>query len=129
MVPEFAAAVEKLDKDKFTEEPVKSKFGYHVILLEDTRPIPFPTLDEVKPGLTRQVQQQNFVKMLDDMKAKAKIEITAAPAAPAAAPAAPAATPAAPAATPAAPAATPAAPAATPAEAGSTQAATVPDKK
>ena len=119
MVPEFAAAVEKLDKDKFTEEPVKSKFGYHVILLEDTRPIPIPTLDEVKPGLTRQVQQQNFVKMLDDMKAKAKIEITASPAA----------TPAAPAATPAAPAATPAAPAATPAEAGSTQAATVPDKK
>ena len=127
MVPEFSAALEKLDKDKFTEEPVKTKFGYHVILLEDTRPIPIPTLDEVKPGLTRQVQQQNFVKMLDDMKAKAKIEITA----PAATPAAPAATPAAPAATPAASAATPAASptAPAPAEAGSTQAAAVPDKK
>jgi peptidyl-prolyl cis-trans isomerase C len=81
MVPEFGAAVAKLEKDKFTEEPVKSQFGYHVIMLEDTRPNPIPTLEQVKPRLTQQVQQQNLKKMLDDMKAKAKIEIVAAPAA------------------------------------------------
>jgi peptidyl-prolyl cis-trans isomerase C len=80
MVPEFGAAVAKLEKDKFTEEPVKSQFGYHVIMLEDTRANPIPTLEQVKPRLTQQVQQQNMKKMLDDMKAKAKIEITAAPA-------------------------------------------------
>ena len=80
MVPEFGAAVAKLEKDKFTEEPVKSQFGYHVIMLEDTRANPVPTLEQVKPRLTQQVQQQNMKKMLDDMKAKAKIEITAAPA-------------------------------------------------
>ncbi|MCX7217840.1 MAG: peptidylprolyl isomerase [Burkholderiales bacterium] len=98
MVPEFGAAVAKLEKDKFTEEPVKSQFGYHVIMLEDTRANPIPTLEQVKPRLTQQVQQQNMKKMLDDMKAKAKIEITAAPAvaAPASATAAtPAAAPAA----------------------------------
>ncbi len=39
MVPEFGAAVSKLEKGKFTEAPVKSQFGYHVILLEDTRAI------------------------------------------------------------------------------------------
>lgn len=99
MVPEFGAAVAKLEKDKFTEEPVKSQFGYHVIMLEDTRANPIPTLEQVKPRLTQQVQQQNMKKMLDEMKAKAKIEITAAPAAPVAAPAsATAATPTAPAA-------------------------------
>lgn len=81
MVPEFGAAVAKLEKDKFTEEPVKSQFGYHVIILDDSRPNPIPTLEQVKPRLTQQVQQQNLKKMLDDMKAKAKIEITAAPAA------------------------------------------------
>jgi peptidyl-prolyl cis-trans isomerase C len=80
MVPEFGAAVAKLEKDKFTEEPVKSQFGYHVIMLEDTRANPIPTLEQVKPRLTQQVQQQNMKKMLDDMKAKAKIEITADPA-------------------------------------------------
>ena len=81
MVPEFGAAVAKLEKDKFTEEPVKSQFGYHVILLEDTRANPVPTLEQVKPRLLQQVQQQMVQKMLDDVKAKAKIEIVAAPAA------------------------------------------------
>ncbi|MDE2428119.1 MAG: peptidylprolyl isomerase [Burkholderiales bacterium] len=85
MVPEFGAAVAKLEKGKFTEEPVKSQFGYHVILLDDTRPVTVPPLEEVKAGLTQQLQQQNLKKMLDDMKAKAKIDIVAAaPAAPAA---------------------------------------------
>ena len=81
MVPEFGAAVAKLEKDKFTEEPVKSQFGYHVILLEDTRANPVPTLEQVKPRLSQQVQQQMVQKMLDDVKAKAKIVIIAAPAA------------------------------------------------
>lgn len=86
MVPEFGAAVSKLGKGKFTEEPVKTQFGYHVILLEDSRPMQVPPFEQVKPGLAQQVQQQNLKKLVDDMKAKAKIEITNAPA-PAAAPA------------------------------------------
>ena len=82
MVPEFGAALAKLAKGKFNEEPVKSEFGYHVILLEDSRPKAIPPLDQVKSELQQQVQQQNIEKMLDDVKAKAKIELvqTAAPA-------------------------------------------------
>ena len=75
MVPEFGAAVEKLEKGKFTDEPVKSQFGYHVILLEDSRPRMIPPLEQVKSELEQQVQQQNLKQMLDDLKAKAKIEI------------------------------------------------------
>lgn len=90
MVPEFGAAVAKLEKGKFTDEPVKSQFGYHVIVLDDSRPVTIPPLEEVKAGLSQQLQQKNLKKMLDDMKAKAKIEVKAAPA-PAAA-SAPAAT-------------------------------------
>jgi len=44
MVPEFGAAVAKLEKGKFTLEPVKTQFGYHVILLEDTRAKSVPSL-------------------------------------------------------------------------------------
>jgi peptidyl-prolyl cis-trans isomerase C len=78
MVPEFGAAVAKLTKGQFTQEPVKSQFGYHVILLEDSRPKMIPPLDQVKPQLQKQVQQQNLQKLFDDMKAKAKIEIVQA---------------------------------------------------
>jgi len=95
MVPEFAAAVSKLEKGKFTTEPVKTQFGYHVILLEDTRPIQAPPLEEVKPQLSQQIQQQEVIKQMDTLKAQAKIEVAAAPAstpsAPPAEPAAPAA--------------------------------------
>ncbi|MBY0572472.1 MAG: peptidylprolyl isomerase, partial [Undibacterium sp.] len=67
MVPEFGAAVAKLEKGKFTEEPVKSQFGFHVIILDDKRAKVAPTLEQVKPRLTQQLQQQNLKKLLDDM--------------------------------------------------------------
>ena len=78
MVPEFGAAVSKLEKGKFTQEPVKTQFGYHVILLEDTKPIEAPPLDDVKPQLTQQLQQQALRKQLDALKAGAKIEVVGA---------------------------------------------------
>jgi peptidyl-prolyl cis-trans isomerase C len=80
MLPEFAAAVAKLRKGKFTLEPVKTQFGYHVILLEDTRAKEAPTFEQVKPQLAKQLQQQSLKKLFDDLKANAKIEITASPA-------------------------------------------------
>jgi peptidyl-prolyl cis-trans isomerase C len=99
MVPEFGAAVAKLEKGKFTLEPVKTQFGYHVILLEDSRPIQAPPLEEVKPQLAQQLQQQEVIKQMDALKAQAKIELPAAAAA--AAPPAPPVAPPAPAAAPA----------------------------
>src|SRR5450759_1981607 len=88
MVPEFGAAVAKLQKGKFTLEPVKTQFGYHVILLEDSRTKQAPIFEQVKPQLAKNVQEQNLKKLIDDMMAKAKIEITASPAvAPAVSPA------------------------------------------
>jgi len=80
MVPEFSAALSKLEKGKFTEEPVKTQFGYHVILLEDSRPVQAPPLEAVKPQLSQQLLQQNVKKQLDALKAAAKIDVAAAPA-------------------------------------------------
>ncbi len=95
MVPEFGAAVSKLEKGAITQEPVKTQFGYHVIQLEDSKPVEAPPFDEVKPALSQQLQQQNLMKQLDDLKAKAKIDVAGAPAATASAPAAAASVPAA----------------------------------
>ena len=85
MVPEFGAAIAKLEKGKFTEEPVKTQFGYHVIVLDDSRATPVPAFDDVKAQLTQQLQQKNLKKMLDEVKAKAKIELVGAPTVPASA--------------------------------------------
>ena len=79
MVPEFGTAVAKLAKGKFTEQPVKTQFGYHVILLDDSRPKAIPPLEQVKPALAQQLQEQNLKKLLDELKSKAKIEVAKAP--------------------------------------------------
>jgi peptidyl-prolyl cis-trans isomerase C len=78
IAPEFGAAMSKLEKAKFTETPVQTQFGYHVILLEDTKAIEAPPLDEVKPMLSQQIQQQDWDKQLEAFKAKSKVEIVGA---------------------------------------------------
>ncbi len=92
MVPEFGAAVQAQKKGEISETPIKSQFGYHVIVVDDSRPITPPPFDQVKEQLKQQVQRQNLKTFLDELKAKAKIDIVAdktAVAAPAAAPVAP----------------------------------------
>jgi peptidyl-prolyl cis-trans isomerase C len=73
-VKPFADAMTKLEKGKYTETPVQTQFGWHVIQLDDVRPMKFPGLDEVKPGLQQRLQQQMLEKSLADMRAKAKID-------------------------------------------------------
>jgi len=80
MPPEFGAALSTLEKGKFTEVAVKTQYGYHVILLEDSKPIEAPPIADVKAQLTQQIQQQNVKKQVETLKAAAKIEITGAPA-------------------------------------------------
>jgi len=75
MVPEFGAAVSQLEPGKFTEVPVQTQFGYHVILLEDVRPIEPPPLEDVAPQLTQQLQQQVWEEQLETLKAAANIQI------------------------------------------------------
>ncbi|MCM2287842.1 MAG: peptidylprolyl isomerase [Sulfuritalea sp.] len=73
-VPPFSAAITKLEKGKYTETPVKSDFGWHVILLEDTRELKLPGIDEAKGQIAQQLQQRQVQKHIDDLRAKAKVE-------------------------------------------------------
>jgi peptidyl-prolyl cis-trans isomerase C len=70
----FAEALVKLEKGKLTESPVRSRFGYHVILLEDVRPVSFPPLAQVKQQVQQRIVSQRVDSMLRDLRAKAKIE-------------------------------------------------------
>ncbi len=73
-VPEFTEALVKLDKGKITQTPVKSQFGWHVIRLDDTRQAELPKLDDVKPQIAQQLQQQKLMKFQEELRAKAKVE-------------------------------------------------------
>jgi peptidyl-prolyl cis-trans isomerase C len=73
-VKPFADAMVKLEKGKYTETPVQTQFGWHVIRVDDVRPAKFPALDEVKGQLSERLQQQALEKNLTELRAKAKIE-------------------------------------------------------
>ena len=73
-VPEFSAAMTKLEKGKYTETPVKTQFGYHIIKLEDVRQPTFPAFDDVKKQLTQRLEQQRMAKFTEDLKAKTKTD-------------------------------------------------------
>ena len=73
-VPEFSAALVKLKKGQTTDAPVKTQFGWHVIKLEDVRDATLPKLEDVKPQIAQQLQQQKLAKFQEDLRGKAKIE-------------------------------------------------------
>ncbi|MDP2810685.1 MAG: peptidylprolyl isomerase [Rhodocyclaceae bacterium] len=73
-VPQFSEAMVKLAKGKHTEAPVKSDFGWHVILLEDTRELKAPPMDGVKPQIAQRIQQQMVEKHILELRGKAKVE-------------------------------------------------------
>ena len=70
----FADALVKLEKGKTTEAPVQSQFGWHVIRLDDTRPIAMPPFDDVKQQIYGMLQEQEVQRMIKELRAKAKVE-------------------------------------------------------
>ncbi len=74
-VPEFSQAMTKLEKGGYTQEPVKSQFGYHIIKLEDIRANQsLPPYAEVKDQLIQHYTQIKVAKYRDELKNKAKTD-------------------------------------------------------
>jgi len=73
-VKPFADALAKLEKGKYTETPVQTQFGWHVIQLDDVRALQFPAFDTVKQQLLSRMQEQEVQKFVAGLRSKAKIE-------------------------------------------------------
>jgi peptidyl-prolyl cis-trans isomerase C len=73
-VKPFSDAMTGLQKGQFTETPVKTQFGYHVIKLEDVRAATLPSLEEVKPQIAEQLQQKKLQAFQQGLRDKAKVQ-------------------------------------------------------
>lgn len=73
-VPEFSQAMVALKKGEYTDTPVKTQFGYHIIKLEDTRAAQFPPLADVKAQIQQRLAQQKAAAFRDELRAKAKTD-------------------------------------------------------
>jgi peptidyl-prolyl cis-trans isomerase C len=71
---QFADAMVNLEKGKYTEQPVRTRFGFHVIQLDDVRQSRFPPLAEVKPRIQQMLAQGRIEELIKGLRAKAKVE-------------------------------------------------------
>ncbi|MEI8298254.1 MAG: peptidylprolyl isomerase [Pseudomonadota bacterium] len=74
MVKPFSDAVAQLAKGEYTKTPVQTQFGFHVIRLDDKRPLTPPAYDSVKDRLGPIVQQHQVRDYIDALRKAAKIE-------------------------------------------------------
>ncbi|XAZ23106.1 peptidylprolyl isomerase [Sinorhizobium sp. B11] len=75
MVKQFEDAAFSLEKGTYSKTPVKTDFGYHVIKVEDKRDSPPPPFEQVQDQVRQLVMRDKYLALLNDAKAKAKVEI------------------------------------------------------
>ncbi len=80
MVPPFSEAVIALKDKEFTKEPVKTQFGWHVILREEARAQTPPPFETVKGQISPMLQRQKMQTFLEGLRSKAEIDIFTEPA-------------------------------------------------
>jgi peptidyl-prolyl cis-trans isomerase C len=75
MVKPFGDAIAALEKGKYSETPVQTKFGWHVVLLEDSRPLQLPEFDSVKDRLRKSIENDAMSAWTETLRSTAQIDI------------------------------------------------------
>jgi len=73
MVPEFANAAFSMKKGQFSKTPVKTQFGYHVILVEDIRDAKPEDFKKIEPQLKAMLAKKSMSDIIKGLQNKANI--------------------------------------------------------
>ncbi|MFO7954890.1 peptidylprolyl isomerase [Thioalkalivibrio sp.] len=80
MVPAFSEAAVALETGETTADPVESRFGWHIIRLEETRDASVPDLEDVRAELVEILESRAIQEFLETLREEADIQIPARPA-------------------------------------------------
>ncbi len=79
LMPEYEEAAAKLTKVGQISGIVRTKYGFHIIRLEGTRPAAYVPFEEVKEFIKQKISQEKQTELLDkyvnDLKKEAKITV------------------------------------------------------
>lgn len=73
MVPEFEAATAELEVGEVSA-PVQTQFGWHVILLNETREITPPALEDVRAEIVQALREQRVDAAVAELSSEAEID-------------------------------------------------------
>lgn len=65
-----------LEEGAYSSEPIQTRFGWHVLKLEETRRLEAPGFDQVKQGVITSLQRQRMESYVQDLRADADIKVT-----------------------------------------------------
>ncbi|MEJ2346333.1 MAG: peptidylprolyl isomerase [Gammaproteobacteria bacterium] len=75
VLPAFAHGVAQLHKGEYTKTPIKTRYGWNVVLLEDYRELPPPPLDRVRQRIRVELARKRLDAYMDKLRGKADIHI------------------------------------------------------
>lgn len=74
LVPQFEAKAFSMKKGEISD-PVKTEFGWHIIMLEDKRKAPIPAKEDALPSIKNKLSQDLVGKYFDELRKKHKVVI------------------------------------------------------
>ncbi|MEA1050024.1 peptidylprolyl isomerase [Lamprobacter modestohalophilus] len=75
MVKPFADAVAEMEPGSYSKQPVQTQFGWHVILLEETRAAEPPSFEQAKPQLEALLRQRKVAEALTELRNNADVQL------------------------------------------------------
>lgn len=75
MVPEFETAAFALENGAHTKTPVKTQFGWHVILKQDERDVAPPKFEDAQNQIRQILLREKYISLIKDSRKNYSIEI------------------------------------------------------
>ncbi len=73
MLKPFSDVVANLNKGGVAKDPIQTKYGWHVIKLDDIRDTNPPSYEKAKDAIQKQLAKTQLEKMVQDLRAKAVV--------------------------------------------------------
>lgn len=75
MVAPFSKAVSAMDDGSFSQTPVQTKFGWHVIQRNESRNLPTPSMQDVRAELEKELRTAKLTSFIRNLRDSSKIEV------------------------------------------------------
>jgi peptidyl-prolyl cis-trans isomerase C len=75
MVPAFETAAFSMPAGSYSETPVQTQFGWHVLKVDDKGIEAAPSLDEMRDQIVANLSRQSFSRIVEELRVGSSLDI------------------------------------------------------